>query len=299
MKPTPRARPARAVAAVAGLAIALLALGACSPPGRAADGRLAVAAGARPLAEAARWVGGDRVVVHDLTPPGAEPHDLEVTTVQMDRILDADLAVVVGGGFQSAVEDATRGRDGPTLVVLDTPGVSGDDPHVWLDPLAFRAVVDALAARLARIDPAHAVGYRARAAAADARLEALDARTRAALTTCRRRTALTSHDAFSRYGRRYDLRFESIAGFDPEQEPDPRRLAALADLARRTGATTVFTEELVSPQVATVLAREVGVRTAVLSPIESRPTGSGPQGYVARMDRNRVALTRGLACVSR
>ena len=110
---------------------------------------------------------------------------------------------------------------------------------------------------------------------------------------------LTSHDAFSRFGRRYDLRVESIAGIDPEQEPDPRRLATLADLARRTGATTVFTEELVSPQVSTVLAREVGVRTAVLSPIESRPTGPGPQGYVARMDRNRVELARALGCVSR
>jgi zinc transport system substrate-binding protein len=299
MKPTRRARPGRAVAALTGLAVALAGLGACAPTDRPSAGRVTIAAGARPLAEAARWVGGDRVDVVDLTPPGAEPHDLEVTTVQMDRILDADLAVVVGGGFQAAVEDATRGRTGPTLVVLDAPGVSGTDPHVWLDPIAFRAVVDALAARLGRLDPAHADGYRRRAAAADARLGALDARIRTALATCRRRTVLTSHDAFARFGRRYDLRVESIAGLDPEQEPDPRRLAALADLARRTGATTVFTEELVSPQVAAVLAREVGVRTAVLSPIESRPTGAGPQGYIARMDRNRVVLTRGLGCVSR
>ena len=298
MKPTPRARPGRGTVARAALAITLVALSGCAPDGPARDGRPTIAAGARPLAEAAQWVGGDRVVVHDLTPPGAEPHDLEVTTVQMDRILDADLAVVVGGGFQSAVEDATRGRDGPTLVALDAPGVTGDDPHVWLDPLTFRAVVDAVAMRLARIDPAHAATYRRRAAAADGRLVALDARIRAGLAPCRRRTVLSSHDAFARFGRRYGLRVESIAGLDPEQEPDPRRLAALADLARRTGATTVFTEELVSPQVGAVLAREIGVRTAVLSPIESRPT-AGPTDYVARMDRNLAALRRGLGCVSR
>ena len=299
MKPTLRARPGRAMVVLLGLAISLVTLAACAPQDRRSAGRLTVAAGARPLAEAARWVGGGRVDVVDLTPPGAEPHDLEVTTVQMDRILDADLAVVVGGGFQAAVEDAARSRRGPTLVALDAPGVSGTDPHVWLDPLAFRAVVDALAARLARLDPRHRDEYRTRASTADARLGALDARMRTSLETCRRRTVLTSHDAFVRFGRRYDLRVESIAGLDPEQEPDPRRLAALTDLARRTGATTVFTEELVAPQVAEVLAREVGVRTAVLSPIESRPTGSGPWGYLGRMDRNRVALTRGLGCVSR
>ena len=299
MKPILPARVGWRVIAGLALAAPVLALAACAPSDRAAGGRLTVAAGARPFAEAARWVGGDRVEVMDLTPPGAEPHDLEVTTVQMDRILDADLAVVVGGGFQTAVEDAARGREGPTLVVLDAPGVAGADPHVWLDPLAFRAVVDELAVRLGRIDPAHAAAYRERAAAADARLGALDARLRTTLASCRRRTVLTSHDAFARFGRRYGLRFESIAGLDPEQEPDPRRLAALTDLARRTDATTVFTEELVSPQVADVLAREVGVRTAVLSPIESRPEGSGPQGYLARMDRNRLVLARGLDCVSR
>lgn len=298
MKPTPRVRPRRVAAALVGLTATLGVLAGCAPDAAAPAGRLTIAAGARPLAEAARWVGGDRVTVHDLTPPGAEPHDLEVTTVQMDRILDADLALVLGGGFQSAVEDATGRRDGPTFVALDAPGVGGDDPHVWLDPISYRAVVDALAERLARIDPTHAATYRRRARAADERLLALDARIRAGLASCTRRTVLTAHDAFSRFGRRYDLRVESIAGLDPEQEPDPRRLAALADLARRTGATTVFTEELVSPQVATVLAREVGVRTAVLSPIESRPT-DGPVDYAARMDRNLTALRRGLGCVSR
>ena len=114
-----------------------------------------------------------------------------------------------------------------------------------------------------------------------------------------RRTVLTSHDAFSRFGRRYALRFEPIAGVDPEQEPDPRRLAALAALARRTGATTIFTEETVSPQVASVLAREVGVRTSVLSPLETRVPGRASRGYVARMDADVAALVRGLDCVSR
>ena len=56
---------------------------------------------------------------------------------------------------------------------------------------------------------------------------------------------------------------------------------------------------IVSPQVASVLAREVGVRTSVLSPIESRPTGDGPRDYVGRMDRNLDVLASGLGCVNR
>ncbi|HEX2850702.1 MAG TPA: metal ABC transporter substrate-binding protein, partial [Acidimicrobiales bacterium] len=69
--------------------------------------RARVVAAFYPLAELARQVGGDDVAVVDLTPPGGEPHDIEITSTQVDRIEDADLAVEIGGGFQPAVESAT------------------------------------------------------------------------------------------------------------------------------------------------------------------------------------------------
>ena len=64
-------------------------------------------------------VGGGRVSVSDLTPAGAEPHDLELTPKQIDTILDADVAFVMGRGFQPAVEAAARNRDAATVTLLD------------------------------------------------------------------------------------------------------------------------------------------------------------------------------------
>ncbi len=249
-----------------------------------------------PIAATVGALGGPSLAVHDLTPPGVEPHDLEPTTDQVDAILDADFVAVMGHGFQPAVERAAAHRDRNTVDVLDRLR-QPSDPHVWLDPLTMENVTRILATGLARAEPKLRPVIDARQPAMIASLESLDAEFRRGLLHCERRVFVTAHDAFGRLARRYGLRQVAIAGIDPEQDPDPRRLAELADLVRRDHVTTVFTEELVSPRVAETLAHEAGVRTRVLSPIESPPHGGhGFASYLAAMHRNLAALRAALVC---
>ena len=120
------------------LALSASAVAACGASPNSESGKTQVVAAFYPLAEVVRWVGGDLVSVTDLTPPGSEPHDLELTSNQVDAIRDADLAVVTGGEFQPSVEDAARQRSGPTLIAIKSGGIKGNDPHVWLDPRRCR-----------------------------------------------------------------------------------------------------------------------------------------------------------------
>jgi zinc transport system substrate-binding protein len=239
--------------------------------------------------------------VSDLTPAGVEPHDLELTTDDVDAILDADLAVVMGHDFQPAVEHSADDRDGPTLTVLDHVRRAGraNDPHVWLDPVRYRTIVDAVAKELARVDPAHRADYDASAARFGRQLAALDDAYARGLADCRSRTVLTAHEAFGYLARRYHLDQHGIAGIDPDAEPDPDTLAKLADLARRERITTVFTETLVSPKVARTLAREAGgLRTVVLDPLEglSQERIESGDDYLTVMRRNLAKLRRALRC---
>ena len=267
-------------------------VGACGADGAASgDGRVDVVAAFYPLAEATRRVGGDAVSVRDLTPAGVEPHDLELTPEQVDSLEDADLILYLGGGFQPAVEEIAE-RRGDAAVDLLARGT--EDPHFWLDPVGYRGAVERIAETLARVRPAQRRAFERGAAAFDARLTQLDEEIRSALARCERRTLLTSHEAFGHFARRYDLVEESIAGLSPEAEPDADRLAELADLVEQTGTTTVFTEALVSPDVARALAREAGVETAVLDPLESRPGGGG--NYLSVMRENVAALVDALGC---
>ena len=268
-----------------------------SGPATAASRRSVVAA-FYPVAWAAAQVGGDRVAVTNLTPAGAEPHDLELTPDQMDTLLDADVAFVMGKGFQPAVESAADQRDGATVRLLDRFPRRGSDPHVWLDPVSMRRIVGQVRDSLTRADPSGKAVYARNAAALDARLADLDQRYREGLTGCERDDVVTAHEAFGHLARRYGLHQSGVAGLAPDAEPDAARLAELADLVKRDGVTTVFTESLLSPRIAATLARETGVRTDVLNPLEGLTAKERSRGddYVTVMDANLTKLRAALGC---
>ncbi|HET6531135.1 MAG TPA: metal ABC transporter substrate-binding protein [Actinoplanes sp.] len=295
----------------------LLALGLTAGCGRVAatERDPSVVTAFYPLEFLSSRLAGDTMTVTNLTKPGAEPHDLELTAEQMGRISNATLVVHLAG-FQPAVDEAVaqeaadRAFDVGSVVELlpaeadhdhgeEAPGEHADaagsrDPHVWLDPVRFAEITDALGERLATVNPAHAADYRERAAGLHRDLDALNAEYAAGLRNCARREIVTSHTAFHYLADRYDLTEIGISGISPEAEPAPGRLAEVAHEARETGATTIFFETLVSPQVADTIAREVGATTAVLDPIEGL-TQPGAD-YLTVMRGNLAALRQALGC---
>jgi zinc transport system substrate-binding protein len=279
-----------------------------------AAGQVGVAASFYPVAFAAKTVGGKRVDVTNLTPVGAEPHDLELTSDNLDRLLDAKVAFVLGDGFQPAVEKAARRRDKPPIELLpklvDTQGKKvakegeqgGLDPHVWLDPVLMSQLVGEVERGLAAADKKSATTYQRNAAALQQKLAELDARYREQLTGCARDLLVTSHEAFGYLAARYGLRQQGVAGLSPDAEPDPARLGELAQLARDQSVTTVFTEETASPRIAQALARDAGgLRTEVLSPLESlsKQETKKHDNYFTLMDANLKKIATALGCPPR
>jgi zinc transport system substrate-binding protein len=281
-------------------AITMLALSGCGggePSGRErADDRTVVAA-FYPLAFAAERVAPAGTEVQNLTPPGAEPHDLELTARDVGRLRDATLVVYVGEGFQPAIDSALEGRDGPSLDVLDgldllAGGEHEDeavDPHVWLDPMRYATVARAIAA---------ALGKEAAADPLVERLVRLDREFRQGLRQCRRREIVTSHAAFGYLAHRYGLEQIPLVGISPESEPSPKEIERLVRRVRETGATTVFFETLVSPDLARTVAREAGATTAVLDPVEGLEPATADAGadYFTVMRKNLAALRKALEC---
>ncbi|MCP2338766.1 metal ABC transporter substrate-binding protein [Actinomadura rupiterrae] len=315
-KPADRraSRPARrrALPLVPLTAVALagtLGLTACGSGSAGSGGRTKVVAGFYPMAWLAQKIGGDHVKVQTLTKPGAEPHDLELTPRQIADVGSADLTLYVKG-VQPAVDDAVakraKGKSFDAVSAVKTLpardlGEEGEghhtdyDPHVWVDPGRMAAIAKGVGDHLAKADSRNAADYRTRTDALVKQLNDLDTAFQTGLKTCKRKTVVTSHAAFGYLADHYGLTQVPIAGVDPNAEPSPKRLAQLADEVRKTGATTVFTETLVSPKVAQTLAREAGVKTAVLDPVEGVKPGSSDD-YLSVLRRDLDILRPALEC---
>jgi len=272
---------------VAGLALAALAVGCGSS---ADDGRERVVASFYPLAFAAERIGGDHVSVTNLTPPGAEPHDFELTPQDVARVQKADLVLYLSHGFQPAVEKAIGDAHGAKLDALDGIALHRDgDPHVWLDPVLFAGIVRRIGAAL------HAPAHAERLAG---ELRGIDREYRRGLADCKQRELVTTHAAFGYLAARYRLTQVPITGIEPEAEPGAKTLVDLVDRLRRDHVETVFVEKLVSPRLADTVAREAGAKTAVLDPIEGLTKDEADRGddYFALMRRNLATLRKALGC---
>ncbi len=224
-----------------------------------------------PIELAARRVGGEFVDVSNLTPPGGEPHDLELKPSDVASIRRADLVLYFDKGFQPAVDDAIETISDKSKAVdllsgmpLKSPAGENEekltiDPHVWLSIEKYRAQ----------------------------------------LASCARHEIFTSHAAFAYMAERYGLRQIPIAGLTPEAEPSSKRLQEISRQASQLHATTIFFETLVSPRISQAVARIVGTKTAVLDPIEGLPPGKGSGvDYFSIMRSDLRDLVEALDCKS-
>src|SRR3954454_6125322 len=149
-----------------------------------------------PLQYVAQRVAGDHADVENLTQPGREPHDLELTVRQTKDIADSDV-VLFEKGFQPDIDDAIE-QNGPDHVVDASTAahLAGDDPHFWLDPTRLAAVAGAFERAVADADPAHAEAYARNVPSLRADLADLDRASRRGLAHCEVGTIVVSHDAF-------------------------------------------------------------------------------------------------------
>jgi zinc transport system substrate-binding protein len=293
------------VAAVTLGLVATLATGCRGPR----SGDHTVVASFYPLYFIAERVAGRYNDVIDLTPPGVEPHEYELTVRQVAEI---DLARV--GFYEHGVApsiDQAMANDSPAHVldvasVVDLAGpVTGSgvestsddkDPHFWQDPTLMAEATRAFADTMAGADPAHASYYRNQGARLVHDLNRLDAAYSRTLASCRIRTVVVSHDAFEYLARRYHVDVVPIAGLEPDAEPSLQRLHDLSNLIRDRGVTTVFFETLASPDLARSLAGDVGIESAVLDPIEGLTSTDPHATYLTLMRQNLAALAKAGEC---
>ncbi|NUL04534.1 zinc ABC transporter substrate-binding protein [Streptomyces lunaelactis] len=312
-------------AAAGAVALGLMAVSACSTSD-AAEGsngdRLKVVASFYPMQYLAEEIGGDHVSVSTLTQPGVEPHDLELKPRQTAELNEAGLILYLKG-IQPAVDkaitqsEAKNKVDAATLTELEHHGTEGGhshegeeaghdehagegegeagaDPHIWLDPVKYAEVAKGVGKSLEKADPDNAADYKKNTDALVKKLDGLNGKYQQGLKNTATKTFITTHAAFGYLAERYGLDQEGIAGVDPESEPSPARIKDLQTIAEKDKVSTVFFETLASDKTAKTLAKDTGLKTDVLDPLEGITDKSKGDDYIEVMESNLTALQKAL-----
>ncbi|MFI9200470.1 metal ABC transporter substrate-binding protein [Streptomyces sp. NPDC053048] len=189
-------------------------------------------------------------------------------------------------------EEAKGGEDEHKGHSHDEEG--GADPHVWLDPVKYGEVAKGVAKTLGEADPDHRADFDNNAGALVEKLNALDRKFTAGLKNRTSDTFVTTHAAFGYLAERYGLDQEAIGGLDPESEPSAARMKDLHKIAEEHKVSTVFFETLASPKTARTLAKDLGLKTDVLDPLEGITDNSKGRDYFEVMEANLTALQKAL-----
>ena len=248
-------------------------------------------------------VGGEAIERMLLIPKGVEPHDYEPTIKDIQRVDSADVLVYNGLGFENWIGkmsnpqkiDASKGLNAS---YLDERNMTFD-PHVWLDPLLAKKQVENIRDGLIMIDPNHKDIYVNNSNNFLNELDNLDKKIRTDLESCKKKDFITFHNSFSYFAKQYGLNQHSISNTDPESEVTPARLTEIINIAKTLGLQVIYSEELVDPRQATVIAQEVpDGKVLVLSPIEglSENEQKAGLGYIDKMNDNINNLMVGLQC---
>ncbi|HMK56091.1 MAG TPA: zinc ABC transporter substrate-binding protein [Dissulfurispiraceae bacterium] len=283
--------------------------------------KVRVVASLFPLYDFVRNVGGERVAVTLMLPPGVEPHSFEPRPADIMGLNNADVFVYTNQYMEPWVSGIIKGMDSRHTLILDSSkgiklieeknggherghqgdvhGHAGMDPHVWLDLGNAVVMVDNICNGLSAKDPANESYYRNSAEQYKVVLRGLDDKFRKGLGNCDKKTFVNGgHFAFGYLAARYGLQYISAFGFSPDAEPTPGQLVKISKILKQQGLHYIFYEELLAPNVAETISRETGAKLILLHGAHNVGSEEFRKGvsFVTLMENNLKNLETGLQC---
>lgn len=250
-----------------------------------------------PLAFISQRIGGKLVKVTQITPGGVEPHDYEPTPQDLVAIQNSKVFIRNGYGIDTWA-DNIPGIQATSKIEVMNSDAKIQDPHVWLNPVNMESEVAVIREAFIQADPVNKPAYILNAAGLINDLKGIDLEYKNGLMECQVKQIITSHNAFNYMAKHYGFEGLAIAGLSPDEEPAPKSLADLSNIAKKNNIKYIFFETLASPKLADTIAKEIGAKSLILNPIEGITTEDAAQGkdYLVLMQENLKNLRIAMQC---
>jgi zinc transport system substrate-binding protein len=233
---------------------------------QADTGRIGVVVSIPPLAQFVENVGGERVKVTVLLPPGKEPHTFSPTPRDLKKAKEAFLFVVNGAKLEFWMDRVTEVN--PDIIVVDTSqGVEliDDDPHIWLSPRNARLQVKNILEALIKLDPEYQDYYKHNASRYLQKLDGLDRSIEISLEGIKVKKFIIFHPAFTYFARDYNL--EQITVEVGGKSPKAKDIKRAIDEARKHNIKVIIASPQFDPHSAEVIASEIEGEVVFIDPL--------------------------------
>ncbi|NQT73415.1 MAG: zinc ABC transporter substrate-binding protein [Chloroflexi bacterium] len=239
-----------------------------------------------PQAEFTEKIGGDKVEVTVMVPPGANVHTYEPTPSQMIALAKAELYAKVGSGieFELAWMDKLVDQNKDMLVVdcskeitlieMSAPhehedegdhNQEGMDPHIWMSPRNAMMMVENICDGLVQVDPTNKSYYESNRDAYLEELSQLDRDIKDGLASITNRVFMVYHPAFGYFAHEYELKMLPIE--EEGKEPTAKGLTLLINEAKEHNIKVIFAEPQFDPKSADVIADEINGTVILIDPL--------------------------------
>ncbi len=270
-----------------------------------------------PLYDFAKWIGKDKVSVTLLLPPGVEAHSFEPKPEDVLNINKAKVFVYTGRYMEPWVDKILKSIDNKNLVIVDSSnGIeflekeedddhhheheSKIDPHIWLDFVNAKKMVDNILQGFIKADSENSEFYKVNAELLKKELDNLDEKYRKGLARCKTRYFYHSgHFAFNYLAKKYNLHYVSVyTGVSPDEEPQPKRVAHIIKEIKNKKLKYIYSEEFLSPSIAEVISKETGVTMLKINAGHNVSKEEFERGisFFDIMEKNLQQLKIGLQC---
>jgi zinc transport system substrate-binding protein len=280
------------------------------------DQKLRVIATIFPIYDFARNIGGNKINVAMLLPPGTDAHHYELRPGDIIKVSKSDIFLftnfemeqwaykIINAAEKNTNMLAVETGNGAFLLPLNKEEEPDDhdsdfDPHIWMDMDNAQKMVDSITTAFIKKDSRNSDYYLKNAYNYKLKLIALDQRYRAELTGCKTKTILhAGHWAFAYLVKRYNLKYIAAYNVLADAEPSPQKIVALVQQVKTEKVPYIYYEDMINPRLAHMIAKETGVGLLKLNNGHdiSRASMKKGESFISLMENNLTNLKKGMRC---
>ena len=281
------------------------------------DKRIIVIATIFPIYDFARNIGGDKISVTMLLPPGTDAHHYELKPEDIKKVSKADVFLftnfemeqwaykIISAADKNTNMLAIETGSGAVLLPFNTEveehdnHISKFDPHIWLDLDNAQKMVDNIAAVFIKKDSRNSDYYLKNARDYKIKLTSLDQRYRTELNECKTKSILhAGHWAFAYLAKRYNIKYIAAYNISADAEPSPQKMIALVEQVKSQRIPYIYYEDMINPRLAQMIAAETGAGLLKLNnghDVSKEDIKKGAS-FISVMETNLTNLKKGMRC---